>query len=330
MTIGIIGGGISAAACGQVLRDRGFKIEVLEKSRGVGGRMATRRTEHGPFDHGAQYFTARDERFRELIRQACDRQAAQRWDGRIGELKSGRFHPSSNKERFVGTPTMNALVKMIWADQAIQTNVRVTVVEGHPGEWYAVDQDAKRHGPFRVVISTAPAEQSSVLLAPSDELRSEAEKVRTDPCWAVMLSLPKDDSIVWDGAFVNDHPISWISRNASKPQRPPQPDNYVVHASPDWSRANIQCENADVTRRLLDDFTLVTGLTTENSLYCQAHRWMYSIPATPLERPFLFDAKLQLAACGDWCGGPRVEGAYLSGRQLGEHLAEALGLNDED
>ena len=44
-----------------------------------------------------------------------------------------------------------------------------------------------------------------------------------------------------------------------------------------------------------------------------AHRWRFALPIDPLENACLFDAGLRLAACGDWCGGPRVEGAFLSG-----------------
>jgi len=47
--------------------------------------------------------------------------------------------------------------------------------------------------------------------------------------------------------------------------------------------------------------------------HLSAHRWRYALPTEPLPEPCLFDPRLQLAAAGDWCGGPRVEGAFLSG-----------------
>ena len=41
-------------------------MTVIEKGRGVGGRMATRRMEGARIDHGAQFFTTRDQRLKEL------------------------------------------------------------------------------------------------------------------------------------------------------------------------------------------------------------------------------------------------------------------------
>ena len=60
-TVAIVAAGMSGLACARTLTDQGYAVTVFEKSRGVGGRMATRRTQHDiTFDHGAQYFTTRD------------------------------------------------------------------------------------------------------------------------------------------------------------------------------------------------------------------------------------------------------------------------------
>ena len=50
------------------------------------------------------------------------------------------------------------------------------------------------------------------------------------------------------------------------------------------------------------------------------HRWLYSLVDNPLEAGALWDPDLQLAACGDWCHGARIEGAYLSGQAAAGHL----------
>jgi predicted NAD/FAD-dependent oxidoreductase len=51
----VIGAGISGLICARTLAQHGWLVTVFEKGRGVGGRMAVRRTEAGlAFDHGAQ------------------------------------------------------------------------------------------------------------------------------------------------------------------------------------------------------------------------------------------------------------------------------------
>ena len=64
----VVGAGMAGVACARTLLQAGHRVTLLEKSRGFGGRMATRRTEFGGFDHGAQYFTVRDARFEQVLR----------------------------------------------------------------------------------------------------------------------------------------------------------------------------------------------------------------------------------------------------------------------
>ncbi|NBV51116.1 FAD-dependent oxidoreductase [bacterium] len=51
----VIGAGISGLASARALQDQGFSVAILEKSRGLGGRMATRRDENGLWDHGVPW-----------------------------------------------------------------------------------------------------------------------------------------------------------------------------------------------------------------------------------------------------------------------------------
>ena len=54
-SVAIIGAGMSGLAAARVLSDAGYAVTIFEKSRGVGGRAATRRRAGFIYDHGAQY-----------------------------------------------------------------------------------------------------------------------------------------------------------------------------------------------------------------------------------------------------------------------------------
>jgi predicted NAD/FAD-dependent oxidoreductase len=87
----------------------------------------------------------------------------------------------------------------------------------------------------------------------------------------------------------------------------------VIHASTEWSIAHLEMEPDLAAEALVREFGTVLGVQMEQPEYLTAHRWRFALPRSPLQEAFLFDANLGLAACGDWCGGPRVEGAFLSG-----------------
>ena len=141
------------------------------------------------------------------------------------------------------------------------------------------------------------------------------------PCWSVMLSFSSRLEIEFDGAFVNGGPLSWIARNNSKPGRGAE-ECWVLHASADWSTAHLEDEADDVGPALTNEFWRLFGRGLSSPSHVVSHRWRYAIPQNVLPTRYVFDDELRLGIAGDWCGGPRIEGAFLSGHALGNHLLE--------
>ena len=101
-----------------------------------------------------------------------------------------------------------------------------------------------------------------------------------------------------------------------------KPDCWVLHANPDWSTAHLEDLQDEVAAQLLASFWEVLGVPPQQHALASAHRWRFALPSEPLEQRCLFDEDLRLGACGDWCGGPRIEGAYLSGIALAEAVSK--------
>ena len=149
-----------------------------------------------------------------------------------------------------------------------------------------------------------------------------------NPCLATMVTFEAPITHDWVGAFVHDSPLSWVARNSTKPGRHRAADavrleHVVLHASAEWSRENLDREPAAVAEEMLAALWKASGLPPQEPISAISHRWRYAIPTEPAAERCLFDRDAGLTCCGDWAGGPRVEGAFLSGmaaagRILGE------------
>ena len=332
LEVAVVGAGLSGLACARVLHDHGHRVRVFEKSRGVGGRMSTRRRQTSDgrdqrFDHGAQYFTARDPRMRRWLGSWLQRGVVERWAGRIAEIRDGEVRPKEDQpDRFVGVPGMNALCRHLAEDVEVTLRTRVGALEEDGGRWRLraaggepSDGGGKPSageydlGRYDVVVVSAPAPQAAALLeGAAPDLAARTREVETAPCWAAMVTFADRLEPGFDGAFVHGSPLTWVARNASKPGRP-EADSWVLHAGEAWSRSHLEEEPEEVAQALLAALAAAVGRDLPEPDHLAAHRWRYARPTEPLPERCLFDPDLGLAACGDWCGGPRVEGAFLSG-----------------
>jgi hypothetical protein len=317
----VIGAGLSGVALARALVAAGHPVRVLEKSRGPGGRMATRRTEAGDtFDHGAQYFTARDPLFLEQVRSWVEAGVAAEWHGVIGTLEHGKVTRSEREQvRYVGVPGMGSGVKGLADGLDVRAGVRVERVERAGSAWTLTAESGEGLGVFEVVVVAVPAPQAVPLLAGAPALAARAGTVRMEPCQAVMARFEERVPLEVDAAFVHGSPLSWIARDASKPGRR-DGERWVLHGSPEASREVLESAPDVVAARWVEAFAQATGLAVR-PVEAVAHRWRHALPAPALEESALFDAALGIGACGDWCGGPRVEGAFLSGVALARRIS---------
>jgi predicted NAD/FAD-dependent oxidoreductase len=137
----------------------------------------------------------------------------------------------------------------------------------------------------------------------------------------------------WDAAFINEGPLAWVCSQASKPGRPPGPA-WVIHATPEWSRANLELTPEHAAARLLEEARGLPGANRPKAVDVSAHRWRYALAEEPLDRQALWFDAHRLALAGDWCAGSRIEGAFLSGmaaagRVMGSGFAREERVSDE-
>lgn len=320
--VAVIGAGIAGLAAAGELERAGRKVVVFDKGRGPGGRIATRRAAPFTFDHGAQYFTARDERFVRCVANWKERGVVDLWRGQIVAFEQGRVRASSDgTERFVGVPEMNALPKFLARELEVHLSVKVARAERLASSWRLYDERDAALGEFEHVVATLPHAQLVELFPHATKITSRARASVVRPCWAVLAGFDSRLPLEFDGAFCNDATLAWVARNSSKPQRS-SAEAWVLHASAEWSAANLELEPRAIAEEVLRAFERLAARALPRPVHLDAHRWRYAIPVaaeTPADLAWLH-AESGLAVAGDGCTGGRVEGAFLSGLRAAELL----------
>jgi len=319
----VIGAGISGLLAAGELRRAGWEVTVLDKGRGVGGRMATRRVGEGTFDHGAQFFTARGERFSGLVDEWLGADAAAVWTRGFADADG---EPNEDGHpRYRGADGMTSIPKLIAGGLDVRTGERVVRVDESAGGWEIVCESGLRTEGSALVLAL-PVPQALDLASSGkyrlpDRARTSLEAVSYDPCLALMVSLDGPSPVPEPGGMqVKGEPLDFIGDNQRKGIS--SVPALTIHAGPEWSRSHYGDDEAVITERLISlaGDRLGTDLApavVDSSLA----RWRYSWVTNSHPDPFLVASEVPpLLFCGDAFGQPKVEGASLSGLATADYL----------
>ena len=322
-SVTVVGAGLSGLLCARRLTAAGLTVRVLDKARGTSGRMATRREGALRFDHGAQYFTARSQPFRDLVRDWQDAGVVEEWSGPLVRLDGDEVQPARPARRYVGVPGMSAVGRHLASDLDVTLERRVARVERNGRGHLLLDEGDQVLAHSDAVVLAMPAPQAAALVADqSPALAADLEAVPHTPCWALMVRFAEPLPVDWAGAWVADGPLGWLAREASKPGREAG-ESWVLHARPWWSELMAGLDGERVGQELLRALGALVGRPLPAVDQAQSHFWAHAQPVQALTSGCLGDGLI--GVCGDWCAGARVEGAALSARAVSERLLAALG-----
>lgn len=288
----VIGAGLCGLIVAAGIAADGAPVTVLDKSRGLGGRLATRRAGDWRFDHGAQYVRPKSPGFAALL----DRLGAADWPALPGAR--------------IGVPGMSALVKSLADGLDVRTGAPVAGLTRADGAWIATGADGAALARAARLVLAVPAPQAAALL-PGDLLGAQAGAVPMNPCWTVMAAFDARPDLP-DAARDGDATLGWIARDGGKPAR--SGETWVAQASAAWSRTNLDLSREAAAAALLDLLRARAGGTLPGVLHADAHRWLYAQTPRPLGQGCLADPARGLVIAGDWCLGPRAEDAFRSGQ----------------
>jgi len=315
MKIAIIGAGLSGLTLANRLSDT-HDVIVFEKARGPGGRMSTRRAGPYAFDHGAQYFTAESERFQSFLDGLKDLDLVATWPNDILLTNGARV---SDKPKYVAKPGMNAICKHLAQPILLHTQAQIETLTKLTDGWRLATKDGAQHGPFDWIVSTAPAEQSAALLPENFSGQKALRDVEMHGCFALMLGFETPLDLNWSALKSGAPPVGWMATNSDKPGRT-APSAMLVQSDNAWAEAHLEDDMDQITSTLISAGSALASADLSAATHCVLHRWRYASTPKPAGVPFLLDDNLQLAACGDWCPGSKVEAAFLSANALADEI----------
>ena len=304
---------MSGLGAAQRLRRSGCSVVVFEKARGPGGRLCTRRSSSGGFDHGTPYFHAHPS----MIDAWIDSGIVAPWKGRFGKVHhDGSITGMTTPRRWVGVPKMSAIGRWMARELDVRTGVRILRLERASGSWMLTDTHDQNYGPFDALVLSCPGPQASALIPQDSSLCAVAKDMKYTVCFAAMLDFNARVPLNWDGIEFNGEPMAHAVRSNSKPGRSAH-ERWVLHANAGWSEKHQDDAPETVGRALERAFH---RWSQSDAVQTTVHRWLYARSIHAQAQHAAIDLSYRLALCGDGMTGGGVVEAIKSG----EHVAQLI------
>lgn len=324
----VVGAGIAGIIAARRLKKVGWEVRVLEKSKGFGGRMATRQIGEAVFDHGAQFFTVHSMFFRVLVESLQDEGVVKAWSR--GFLNGDRILSLDGYLRFFGSQGMSAVARHLAEPLEISLQEEVTGIVPEGSHWQVSCKSGQRYQASALIV-TPPLPQALQLVqqipsfAFEEELEKRLKEVKYDPVIAVMATLDGPTGLPDPGAIASTDPMSpiaWLSDNHAKGISPVE--SVTILGTTHFSRQHWKIDRDEAGEKL---WQAARPLLNADRIEMQTHGWRFGEPKQLLPDKFaLLQQAPPLLLAGDAFGDVfnPIEGAALSGLEAAKQLTKLL------
>lgn len=335
MVIGIIGAGIAGLTAGRLLAKAGHEVTIIEKSRGFGGRMATRyagKNQDIKMDHGVSYFRAESPEFQEFTAELLEKKLIKLWGNDIsffdGENLIDRNPNPGASASFAATDGMNTIGKYLsrWVDVKTETKAGGLTYFGKnrtKKRTWMINLTSRDTFEADAVIIATPAPQAYGLISTTIDETNTLKMVRViddidyKPCYSLMLGYGNEEIPDWQGILCQGSKLAFISNESSKRENSKE-CSLVLHASESFSRKHRNSSIDIIVNEMIEELAKITGGWSLNPDWHQLHFWKFSRAKKVIDQTYLEheDPEAPLALIGDYFNGNSVDNAYRSGYRL--------------
>lgn len=333
----IVGAGIAGLSCAGELTRAGARVKLIEKSRGVGGRCATRRVQGQPVDHGIAFYHGSDRTLFDVIAESDEDGLIEGWPHNLrGEghpCQPRAFNPREWRCALAGG--VNLFPKSLARDLDILRNNPVKAIQVGKGEISLHADGAWAHS-APVVVFAMPASQARQLLAEAGaepalvSARALLEMVGSSCCLTLLAGYPSNAAPPeWDICYPETSRALQLAVNDSAKRERPRELVLVFQALPSWSKSNIDAPKEQWTHALLNDAGHLFGQWAAEPEWTEAHVWRYARADHGSEfiSPVLFELEggARIGLAGEAFGrGGGVQAAWSSGARLAKRLMKEV------
>ncbi|WAJ69503.1 NAD(P)/FAD-dependent oxidoreductase [Catenovulum adriaticum] len=319
----IVGAGMSGAACADLLEKAGHQVTVFDRATRVGGRLYTRHLPWADLDLGAQYFTAREPLFKTQVDNWHQSGIVQLWQPTPWLTDNYNSHPSPDRQaRYIGFKNAQAPVVELLSSSHVYLQQHVEKVSRKNNQWYAQLSNHTQSGPYDTVVMALPLPLAADLF---DETLIQTFdlpdiEVQATQVLAVQLATPIKTEMAW--SFVKDRPIDYLGQVSAKPNRNANGQTWLMHFTDGATQMyKYNATSSFVKLGLLQ----LEQIFSDNKLGECVNHYSYHHPyaricSKNIKQSYYWQAEYGVGFCGDWCQAGRIEGAFLSGRQLAQRI----------
>ncbi len=324
--VAVIGAGITGVTLANILKKK-VTITVFEKSRGVGGRMATRRAEPYQFNHGAQYFKVENKEFEYFLQPLMSNKIIKPLESNQIEILNKKVIKSTkiyNKKYYTAESKMNSVVKYLINNNffiKLLCKIEKTIKEND--KWFVIDSDKVYYGPYDWLFITIPPYQATEILNDNFKFLDILKKIKMRSCYSLMLGFDKVKEFDFDSALFLDEDVQWLSIRRKIIENK-EYYNLLINSSYNFAEQNINGSKDKISDYLIKKVSDILKCQLNNYEYKDLHFWRYAMSEKNNNLGSLLDEDLKIIVCGDWCMNGKVEGGFLSAKDAVNKLLKYI------
>ena len=319
----VIGAGISGLTLANKMNALGYTIAVIEKARGTGGRLSSKRVKNSnqqtmAFDLGCTSFSGKSAEFKAQLDY---------WH-QVGVLapwltdKQGYSH-------YVACSRNSSLTRYLSQGIDCYFSTQITEIKMHNGLWELLYIDSTDGSESRIyadnVVFATPSVQALALVPRQLEMKARLTDVTNEPQWVLAVEVSNPDLNIDDMSFPDSELIHSISIESNKPTREHSRQSKIlqIQTTAQWSSKFIDRDKQTVEGLIIKELELITkqSLIITNRYL---HRWLYSTVScgVELENPYLWN-KCGIGLIGDYFDNEHfgIEASWHSAIALVNHLS---------
>jgi renalase len=310
----ILGSGFSGSTIANLLSKK-YTVEVFDKARGLGGRASNRRFKKNlSFDHGLQYISPKNMKFKNFLNKLKNKKIIKVWEGNHINL---RLINKKKTDKYIGSRKNSDISKYLLRGIKVNFSSKIKTIKFN-AFWTITLENGKKLN-FKNVIITCPFPQVKNLAKKYLSKKFINQDIKMLPNITFMLAFKNNDTLPVSSITFNDEIIAWASNENSKKRFKTNLNLWTIQTQLNWSKKYIskyKDNKKKISDIIIKKFTSLIGLQNSKIVYSNIHGWKYAFSYRGTSIDSFWSKKYNFGICGDWFLGPKAEDAWTSANDL--------------